>query len=153
MLEYTNKLIVSTKDGRGVFSPFAPWDKHYGESFWVDNRKFRIGNDNRVQIPKTFMKAIAEKAGVVRADGRYAVAMQMSAFGERIETDKGYKTIRSYGGVVVPPNDKLKPYLENGKNEQLIPGELMKVSGDGEDKRLLVMDYTEPYPLYKNVRK
>lgn len=143
-----NKLIVSTKDGRGVFSPFARWDHHPGESFFIDNHEFKIGSDNRVQIPKTFMKALAEKAGIVRSDGRYAIAMQMSAFGRKIPAEKGYKNIRSFGGVVIR-NDKLKPYLENGKNGQLLSDELMKTSKE-EDKRLIVMDYTDPYKLYSD---
>lgn len=152
MLEYSNKLVVSTKDGRGIFSPFAPWDMHYGASFWIDNREFKVGLDNRVEIPKTFFKEIAEKRGIIRPDGRYAVAMQTTAFAQRVETEKGYKNIRSFGGVVFPPNDELMPYLENGKNGQLIPGEFMKTGEGDEDKRLLVRDYTEPYRLYADMR-
>lgn len=149
MVLSSNKLIVSTKDGRGVFSPFARWDRHPGESFFIDKHEFRIGSDNRVQIPKSFMKELAEKAGVVRPDGRYAIAMQMSAFGRKIPTDQGIKNIRSFGGVVIR-NDKLKPYLENGENGQLLSDVLMKTSEEADDIRLIVMDYTDPYKIYSD---
>lgn len=135
----TNKLIVSAKDGRGVFTPFPKWDRHTGESFWVNKKEYKVGVDNRVQIPKTDMKKLAEEAGFIREDGRFAIAMQMSAF--------EYKTKRAFGGVVVR-NEKLQDILENGENGQLISNEYMKTKESDGDKRLLVMDYKEPYRLY-----
>lgn len=67
-------LVVADKAGVGRVKPFA-WGKHVGESFWIDNQKFRITTDNRVKLGKKFM----DKHGFLRADGRRALILETGA--------------------------------------------------------------------------
>lgn len=67
-------LVVADKAGVGRVKPFA-WGKHGGESFWIDNQKFRIMSDNRLKLGKKFM----DKHGFLRADGRRALILETGA--------------------------------------------------------------------------
>lgn len=67
-------LVVADKRGIGRVKPFT-WGEHAGETFWIDNQKFRITSDNRLKLGKKFM----DKHGFLRADGKRALILETGA--------------------------------------------------------------------------
>ena len=67
-------LVVADKRGVGRVKTFT-WGEHAGETFWIDNQKFRITSDNRLKLGKKFM----DKHGFLRADGKRALILETGA--------------------------------------------------------------------------
>lgn len=133
---HVNIVVVSGKDGKGSFSPFLRYDRHEGEDFWLAGTKLRVDQSNRVRIPAKLMKEIVAKGiGVLREDGRYAIALQV-----RYRTDNHQLVIAGEPRF----SDKIKPYLDL-KNGSPIPEQAMRDDGDESWKRLRPFDYKETY--------
>lgn len=129
------RVVIGQYNGSAIFSPFPIWDDHRGESYWLHDYELKVLEDNSIHIPAKILREFAVKAGHLRSDGNFAIAVKTKRFG-----DKNHKL--RFGGEIVRSKDA-KIYLEKGKNNSFIP----KSEVENYDKRLKVYDFKEGYTL------
>ena len=72
----TRFIVVARSDGRGGFRPFGTYTPaQRGATVSIGDRRYKVGADGRVNIPK----AVMEQYGVRGEDGRMRVAIEFAS--------------------------------------------------------------------------
>ena len=72
----TRFIVVARSDGRGGFRPFGSYTgAQRGATVSIGDRRYKVGVDGRVSIPK----AIMEQYGVRGDDGRIRIAIEFAS--------------------------------------------------------------------------